>query len=473
MRAVFYTFSKRENSTARPGGGLEKSVVLKEGCSTSSPSIYLKWDGASSPALYNYMYLPAFRRYYYVSWTYEDRQWCASGTVDVLASFKDEIGAETKYILRAASEHNYNVVDRKYPPVFPFETTAFGWKPAVLSWAEQFSAGQYIVSVVGTNDSFGVGGSSYYAMGGASLDALIDAAFTETANIWSTPLTGGALSDTLADYGLKFFKSIANPAQFINSIYWVPFKVSGATARPLKLGDLQTYASGHPLTDPITIIPFSWRLPGSPGGPATGQVEPFMTYTLYLPPFGTFELDARVIYQYYGVEGRIIVDVTCGDAVLEVYGFGAGGAPIISASASIGTPITIAGTNVDYAGLEKTSLMTARDAAGSLMRLDIAGAVTGAAAGIIDAAQAGAPSATNGGYGGGLAALRGFMGVVVSSMTMPQQDPADQGYPVMSLRQISSLAGYVLCADGEVSAPATHEELAAIKNYLTGGFYYE
>ena len=473
MEAVFYTFSKKENSTAQPSGGVSKNVHLKAGCSALNPTISLEWPGGGAPASYNYMYLPDFGRHYYVeNWTWEGRLWTCTGRVDVLASWKSQIGAASKYVIRAAADHNYDLVDLKYPPKFPFTATAFPFTN-VISWAQTFAAGQYIVSVVGTNDDFGVGGSSYYAISAQDLDQLISSAFTETSNMWSAPLTAGGLEDTLADYGLKFFKSIANPAQFINSIYWVPFKVSGATARPLKLGDLQTWASAHPLTDPITTITFSWGLPGSGGGPAQYAVEPFASYRLYLPPFGSFDLDARMMRQYRGIEGKIMVDVTNGESILEVSPLGGDGSPMIIASASIGTPIKISGSNVDYAGVERASLVAAGGAAKSLLSLDLVGAATGAAVGIIDAARAGAPSATNGGYGGGLAALRSWRGVVVSTMECAQQDPADQGYALMEVRQLSTLAGYILCADGEISAPATKAELEEIRSYMTGGFYYE
>ena len=473
MQTVFYTFSKKENSTAQPGGGVSKNVHLKAGCSALNPTISLEWPGSGAPVSWNYMYIAEFGRYYYIeNWTWENRLWTCTGRVDVLASWKGQIGAASKYVIRAAAAQNNDLVDLKYPPKFPFEATAFPFTN-VISWAQTFAAGQYIVSVVGANNDFSVGGSSYYAISAADLDLLISSSFTETSNMWSTPLTGGGLEDTLADYGLKFFKSIANPAQFINSIYWVPFKVSGMTARPLKLGDLQTYASAHPLTDPITTISFSWGLPGSGGGPAQYAVEPFASYRLYLPPFGSFELDARMMRQYRGIEGKILVDVTNGEAVLEVSPLGGDGSPVIIASASIGTPIKISGSNVDYAGVERASLVAAGGAAKSLMSLDIAGAVTGAAVGVIDAARAGAPTATNGGYGGGLAALRSWRGVVVSTMACADQDPADQGYPLMQIRLLSSLSGYLLCADGEISAPASKAELEEIAQYLTGGFYYE
>ena len=143
------------------------------------------------------------------------------------------------------------------------------------------------------------------------------------------------------------------------------------------------------------------------------------------------------------------------------------------AQGSIGTPIALSGTSVDYAGLAKSSWMTGASVTRSLMGLDIVGAVSGAAAGVIDAAQAGAPTASNGGYGGGLAALRSFCGLVVTAMERADPDWEEQGHPVMERRIINEFSGYVLCADGDIVSQATENELEEIEAFLTGGFFYE
>ena len=47
------------------------------------------------------------------------------------------------------------------------------------------------------------------------------------------------------------------------------------------------------------------------------------------------------------------------------------------------------------------------------------------------------------------------------------------GRPLCKVKAISTLSGYVLCADGDIFASgATAPELAEIETYLTGGFFY-
>lgn len=472
MQVVFYFTKKKRNSTKSPTGASKAyECILKEASTIIRPTIMIKWDGSGAP-LYNYAHIEVYDRFYWVNnWTYENRCWVAQLEVDVLTTFKGSIGNSTKYILRAASDQNNDIVDVKFPPKFPLHTQKF---PLPMNWAQTFSAGDYVVSVVGNNQSFSVAGTSYYELVPANVDALLSSVFTETEDMWSAPLAGSDLETTLADYGLKFFKSIANPGQFINSIYWVPFKINPGTGpQMIKLGDLQTTAAGIPISDPIVTKTFEFRVPGAGDYPAELDVLPFTTWQLFMPPFGVFELDGRIIRQFRGVDGKIMIDVTNGEAIMEVSPAGEGTTPILIAQGKIGTSIALSGMDINYAGLEKTSLLTAGNVTKSIMSLDVAGAITGLGAGIIDAAQAGAPTATNGGYGGGLAALRGFCGVVATYFDRVEADWEEQGHPIMEKRMINEFEGYILCAEGDVEAYGTEEELNKINAFLTGGFFYE
>lgn len=134
MNVNFYTFTKRINSTAQPSGGTSYSCILKEPTSVAAPEIALIWNGSSNPTAYNYAYIADFRRYYWVNnWTYKDRQWVARLAVDPLASFKSEIGASAKYVLRAASDYDPEAIDTLYPATADYAAegtisgTDLGW----------------------------------------------------------------------------------------------------------------------------------------------------------------------------------------------------------------------------------------------------------------------------------------------------------------------------------------------------------
>ena len=52
-------------------------------------------------------------------------------------------------------------------------------------------------------------------------------------------------------------------------------------------------------------------------------------------------------------------------------------------------------------------------------------------------------------------------------------DYINKGYPCMRNLQINTLNGFVVCSNGDVDLNCTDAEKEKIKQYLTGGFYYE
>ena len=54
-----------------------------------------------------------------------------------------------------------------------------------------------------------------------------------------------------------------------------------------------------------------------------------------------------------------------------------------------------------------------------------------------------------------------------------EQDPTHYGYPLCKIKRISSLAGFIKVADGDVECSATQTEKEMMRQYLESGFYYE
>lgn len=480
MQVIFGTLAKKRNSTKRLTGGTSYACKLKDSSSSLSPVIALQWPGTGNPCAFNVCYIPDYGRYYYVdNWTYSERQWLASCTVDVLASFKDEIGASSKYILRADTTPYSHIMDAKYPPVFPLTNDTFALTGAPSQWATDFAGGRYIVNVVGNGNTYSVAGGSYYALTALHLQGLINQCFTETESMWQTPMQPSSdFADALNQYGEKMSKSIHNPAQFINSIYWVPFvPVTLSPGSVITLGQVPTGVVGDPIASPINKSGWACQITVDTLGECWKEVPPYATYTLHFPPFGSFELDARQIWEAGGhIGGYVITDMTNGESILECYAGSGLHDFMFAASARLGAQIQISGSSVNYANLALTQLNAAGGFLNSVLRGDIGGAVLGGASGIISSAQAGAAAATNGGYSGGLAAMQAFRGVVKTYMTAPTEDPTELGVPVLDRKQISIAApagGYVKCAEGDVEAPATSQELEQISAFLLGGFFYE
>lgn len=490
MQAVFYTFSKRRNSTKRPTSGTTYTITIKEGSGVVRPRVVLKWNGSSSPALFNYAYISDFGRYYWIDeWTFADRCWTASLRSDVLASAKSQIGSASKLITRSAYKFNNDVADSIYPA--KTDSLTFNTNLSGLAFAHELNYGRFVVGIVGQGNTFSAAGAGYIVCTGAQLQQILDFCFTETKDLWSITSLGSNLGEVFAKYGDNFLKSIANPAQFINSITWIPFTPNTSGSTYVRLGMLecwdpnnptvvsclgnpvvtQTFSTGSVLPTPISANSGKWRL-----------MEPYTRYTLVCPPFGSFPLNgAQVVEQAGIISGNVKVDCMTGQAVLELSDFG------IEASAQLGVPIRLSGSSIDYAGMTSAAVNAVSGVLGA--GLGIAGAaMTGgvlpaigagisglgsAVNGVISTAAAMMPQAVQGGIGGGLAACNASRHVQTVYYEATDEDIAEHGRPFMEVDTIANHSGFVMCSDGEVAAPLSDGELSEIDAFLKGGFFYE
>ena len=125
ISANFFKNNKRVNSTKLPAygaGTFGTQIELKDYTNLFTPSLILSRDkfhdannNPVNPMEWNYCYIPDFNRYYYVrSWSWVLGRWECDLEVDVLASFKDEIGDTTTYVLRSYSQCDNRIIDTKY-----------------------------------------------------------------------------------------------------------------------------------------------------------------------------------------------------------------------------------------------------------------------------------------------------------------------------------------------------------------------
>ena len=472
MQVVFATVSKKVNSTLRFSGGTTYDCVLKDGCSVVRPRISLKWTGSGVPTAYNVAYISDFGRYYFIDdWTFADRQWSASMHSDVLASAKTQIGSASKLIVRSATKFDNAVSDSLYPSKTDAMTYAVNLSG--LAFAQQLDYGRFVVGIVGQGNTFAPAGAGYVVLTGAQLQQLISACFTETENLWTGQTSLGTdVGEALAQYGLKFYQSIANPVQFINSVVWIPFTPATSGTTAVKLGllttgvsaaclgtpiSVQSFRTDSVLPTPITVNSGKWRL-----------MAPYARYTLVCPPFGSFNLDSGQVVENSGIiSGSIRVDCMTGQAVLELPDFG------IESVAQLGVQIQLSGNSVDYAGQMVSAANTAGGIVGNILSGNIAGAISGGITGVVNTAAATMPQATQGSVGGGLAALNASRYVQTVYYEATEEDIPELGRPYMKIDTVSAHSGFLRCADGHVNAPLTPGELEEIESYLTGGFYYE
>ena len=192
-----------------------------------------------------------------------------------------------------------------------------------------------------------------------------------------------------------------------------------------------------------------------------------MYYSLEFQPFGIIPLSAIDLLKYTAITCAITLDYVSGLCILRVYPKDNPDKCLATRTAQVVVQLAVTGSSANNAG--------------GLM--NIAGAVAGVAAenyigaagSILNAANDFVPQARSSGTSGGFAGLAAYTNITLVRRQSrgPGVDPQEHGYPVMDHAQINTFTGYVMCDDGEIDAPATMQELAQIKSYLEGGFFYE
>lgn len=474
MQVVFYTFSKRVNSTARPStGGASYSCIIKSPSSVIAPQISLVWQGSGNPSLYNYAYIASYGRYYWVkNWAYGDRQWMADLQVDVLASWKPQIGVSSKYILRAASRYNNKAVDRLWPALTDFQT-AGTLSGNSLGWDVYGSGGgTFVVAVVGSGNTATVNSAvSLYQMKGSSVQNLITNQLNAIEGAYNNA-TASDVFEALQNILMLPFRFTSDLSKYIRSIMWFPFEFAKGATADVYLGLFQCLQLQDTVASPIKIFDSSIDVRNFPpaGADDWEYLAPYASYTLEIQPFGLIPIDSSDIVEADHIDLNIRVDALSGLALLTVKA--AKGIEynrtIAARTAQIGVAVPYGGTAPDYA----SAISGAASAAAAFASADDDGGL-GLLASIGSAVTAASTNGYSAGTAGGGAAVNGAVFLHYRIFKHTDVDITEAGRPLCETAAINSLSGFVQCRDGDIQAPATAAELSEIESYLTGGFFYE
>ena len=379
ITATFSKTNKKINSTKQPvaaASDITLSVELKEVTNLFTPSLIITSDTFMSggqivnPMQYNYCHLPDFDRYYFVrSWSWVLGRWECALEVDVLASFKTEVGNTNAFILRAASQYDPDIVDTRYPCTMEEagalqEQQTFGvtsaWNTDIKN--ASITQGFYVISVV-NDDSSAIGGVSYYAFSAYAMAELMNKLFS--APTW--------MNITDANISQDMQKMLFNPMQYITSCMWIPvgLNVSGLssiTTLPLGWWSLTLTTGFYRLNVANCAIEKSFvcSLLYHPQYNASKrrwlQLSPYTSIALYMPPFGFIPLDSTKLYRCYQLKVKIRVDSITGRGTLFVsntYDIGDGnvydGGVIYTTTSQVGVPVSIAQMAVSWDMLSSAS----------------------------------------------------------------------------------------------------------------------
>lgn len=463
FKVQLYTLSKRDNSTKQPTGTpAEYDCILKDGCSIFTPAIKLDLGLASDPSVYNYAYIPAFGRYYFIEdWFFTDRLWIANMRVDVLATYKTQIGSSSLYVLRAAGAHDGNVVDTLYPCkagcTFDSDVKTNNWW-SDLSW---------VVGVISKNGN--MGSLAYYGMD-------TQACVKMCTNLIDPNLiqNDANFNNIDASYGLQL--SLVDPIQYIKTCMALPVPLSDlaniGTLDAVYAYNWDTQATGYKILQaPYINKSMTFNISKHPDTNSRGNyvnAAPYTNISLTIPPFGVIDIDTSVTCNASTLNVLVRIDPITGKGILTV---SCNNITLNRVEAQLGVPISLSSVTRNYVGAA-AGLAGAVGSLASVAMGNIEG-VIGGLGGIGNAVSSIMPRASTVGTTGGFASGMGEFRLDHQFFRPVDDDNTHNGRPLCQVRQLNTLSGYMIIQDGDVTIAGTASEDSKIRNYLETGFYYE
>lgn len=448
MQLTLFSFSKRQNSTAVPSsGGAVVDVTLKTETSYNNPTFILSGNRPTGT------YAQFEGAYYFIDDIRSVRAnlWAIECTLDILGSYKTQIGATRAYV-EYAQQGNNQIVDGRMGVEYGIAN--------VTITTDQFSfasgqGGSYILAIVGKDTS------DLYKVSRSTMRAIMALASQWTQNAVD-------MTDIVSAVGTAARQLLAmgSAPQNIKAAYWIPIDVSSIVGANtlLYLGEYETNAVGNQLTTPfiqetLTIaIPHQfndWR-----------RQSPYEEVYLHLPFYGTLKVPSDLSCDSASLKVTLICDAQSGDFT---YAIGRGSSTSID---------IVVGGNMRSDVLIGASNVSPSKTIGTLA-LATAGAVINPVAGFAGAAATigtlqPLPQAA-GGMGGSSNILSQLQCFVFGRNTSeaPGASAAQIGIPLFAQRQISSLSGYVKTRGASVSGNIRGALRDRINQMLDAGFFYE
>lgn len=467
MQATFYQFAKRTNSTKRPSGGQEFGIDLKAPCNIIDPEIKIATQ--NDPTGYNYCYLPTFSRYYWVkNWTYSDGLWKASLTVDTLASYRDQIGYSTEYVVRSSAKYNGTISDGLYPATAEVRSVTSAFQGG---FSETISGGFFVIGFI-AKAANSIGAITYVVMTPGNVKKLSAKLLTDVSYL---SIDNAEISDSLT-------KVLFNPYQYIVSCNYFPFDVAKLTAHlPLvskvDVGwwsiDVPCWilgADNNNLTKSVNV-----GIPKHPQAASRGgycNASPYTDYTIFLQPFGVIPLDASKLWGANTLSIQYVVDLFTGDSILRI--LTNTNQLVYETTAKLGVSIQLSNIAFDIPSGSGGLLQTGIAAAfGGLQAAFSGGSISDVGNGILNAAQATNADVASKGATGSTIAFDTVPYIVARFKILVDDNNEHHGRPLCQRVQLFSIPGFIMVDDPDIALPATAAEIDSVKSYMKNGFFLE
>lgn len=492
MQILLYSgFRKRENSTKVPlveDATRTVNGYLREPCSIMNPVFKIeRFPSDASPQSFTYAYIGEFSRWYFVrDWTWAEGLWQCSLEVDVLASFKTDIGNSYAYIERCAHEYNGAITDKWYPATTDFSTERIA---LASSWnGISPSGGCYVLGIIcnANRATSQIGGAvTYYVMTpaqmGSLMNYLLGTGFLEDNGFPAVMTQTQQLTQDTA-------KALVNPVQYIASCMWLPCDatvIGDGVEHSIVLGyyDLNSnIAIGQYLDAVVFTMNVTGEIPVHPQAATRGKYlnyAPYTRLTLNVPPFGSIPLDTSFCEIGSYLYCRVWCDPITGKATMRIELYPdsthvGSGAIVREVSTMMGVPIQLAQMTPDYINAigPALSLATTMDSA---WRGDIG---TGALAthsfnAIGSAIDSLMPQVESQGVSGSFLETVMPPQLTAQYFVVTDEDNEEFGRPLCEIRLINTLPGFIKCRDAHVNFSCYKDEKSRILGYMLNGFFWE
>ena len=466
MKVTFYVFAKRSNSTKRPSGGTDYNIEVKAPCNIINPEI--KIASNANPTGYNYCYIPTWGRYYWVkNWTYYNSLWTASLVVDALASYRDQIGSSTEYVVRSSAQYDGTISDSLYPAKATVQSVTNAFQGG---FAETIREGFFVIGFI-AKVANSIGAVTYVVMAPGNAKKLSAKLLTDVSYL---SIDNAEISDSLT-------KILFNPYQYIVSCNYFPFSIAEITAHlPLVSSvdvgwwsvDIPCWILGEDnnnLTKSVSV-----GIPKHPQAASRGgycNASPYTDYTIFLQPFGVIPLDASKLWGATTLSIQYTVDFFTGDSILRM--FTDTNQLVHETTAKLGVPIQLSNITFDVpsgGGLLQTGIAAAF---GGLQAALTGGSFSDVGNGILNAAQATNADVASKGATGSTIAFDSVPYIVARFKILVDDNNEDHGRPLCKRVQLSTIPGFIMVDDPDIALPITAAEIDSIKSYMKNGFFLE
>lgn len=518
----FYKFTKRTSSTKQPETpAVTLQCSLKAPTSIISPMLKINTPNITE---YNYCYIPMWGRYYWIAdLIYNNGLWSVSLSLDPLASWKSYIGESTQYVLRSSNTYDGSISDDTYPGTSVMSSKVFETSESFWGFDDGLvitePTGCFVVGVVGSSTT------DYYLMGPPGMQKFVDYLYSDD-----------YIKLVIPNYNpddAPELKVQLNPVNYIKSIVYYPFVPTPLVSEPatyirigwgavpnndttgfnaLKIKNYTLYKHSVNITRAqISTLSHPQSARGS-----YLNTSPYTEYFLYWPGFGKIALDADVIANCSKLTLEALVDLKSGECLGRIYATVSGTeylasrlttsigmniqvsqvlstgygnlAGIVDKSAERGIQLGIMSSLIGAGSSGVTQHDNLKDAGVGITGFD----VRGVAGGIMDAGggyyqakslmaniaanklKGRTPSLTTiGTNSGSLAGAGGPVILTADHQHIVPEDNEDLGRPLFQMQKLSDIPGYMVILHPDFYAPATAQEINAVKNYMSSGFFYE